>query len=34
MFRAVFRCLVTFGKGEGDTDVPNRRAFTYHFTNS
>ena len=28
-FRAVFRCLVTFGKGEGDTDVPNRRAFTY-----
>ena len=26
---AVFRCLVTFGKGEGDTDVPNRRAFTY-----
>jgi hypothetical protein len=27
--RAVFRCLVTFGKGEGDTDVPNRRAFTY-----
>lgn len=28
-FRAVFSCLVTFGKGEGDTDVPNRRAFTY-----
>ena len=28
-FRAVFGCLVTFGKGDGDADVPNRRAFAY-----
>lgn len=28
-FHAVFGCLVTFGKGDGDADVPNRRAFAY-----